>query len=268
VRIFDAHLHVIDPRFPLVANQGFVPEPFTVADYRARVAALGVGGGAVVSGSFQAYDQTYLLDALERLGPGFVGVAQVPPGISDAEVLALARAGVRAFRANLRRGGRVDDLERLAPRLFELAGWHVEVYTDDLAALAPRLRAVPRLVIDHLGMSRAALPALLELVADGAYVKATGFGRVDHDVPAALRAIAAVNPAALLFGTDLPSTRAPRPFADADLEVVLEAAGARALYENAAAVYLGTGCAPGPARGRPVAAGARGRLTLPNPPLP
>ena len=32
--VFDAHLHVIDPRFPLVANQGYVPDPFTVDDYR------------------------------------------------------------------------------------------------------------------------------------------------------------------------------------------------------------------------------------------
>ena len=73
-----------------------------------------------------------------------------------------------------------------------------------MESLAPRLRAVPRLVIDHLGMSRAGLPALLGLVEAGAWVKATGFGRVDHDVPAALRAIAAANPAALMFGTDLP----------------------------------------------------------------
>ena len=82
--VFDAHFHVIDPRFPLVANQGYLPEPFTVGDYRARTAHLDITGGAVVSGSFQAYDQTYLLDALEQLGEGFVGVANVPDDISDA----------------------------------------------------------------------------------------------------------------------------------------------------------------------------------------
>jgi hypothetical protein len=32
VPIFDAHFHIIDPRFPLVANQRFLPEPFTVSD--------------------------------------------------------------------------------------------------------------------------------------------------------------------------------------------------------------------------------------------
>jgi predicted TIM-barrel fold metal-dependent hydrolase len=94
-------------------------------------------------------------------------------------------------------------------------------------------------VIDHLGLSRAGLPALLELVGRGAYVKASGFGRTDHDVPAALRAIAAVNPGALLFGSDLPSVRCERPFANADVDVVLEAAGPDALHANAAALYRG-----------------------------
>jgi predicted TIM-barrel fold metal-dependent hydrolase len=194
-----------------------------------------VDGGAVVSASFQGYDQTYLTDALARLGPGFVGVAQVPPGISDEEILALSAAGVRAFRLNLHRGGDPTGIEALAERAHALAGWHLEVYAD--ARDLPPLR-VPRLVLDHLGLSRAGLPALLERVERGAYVKATGFGRVDHDVPAALRAIAAVNPGALLFGTDLPGTRAPRPFTPADFELVREHAGERALYDNAAGLYL------------------------------
>ena len=60
VAVFDAHLHVIDPRFPLVANQGYVPDPFTAADYRAATAGLNVTGGAVVAGSFQLGGQTPL----------------------------------------------------------------------------------------------------------------------------------------------------------------------------------------------------------------
>jgi predicted TIM-barrel fold metal-dependent hydrolase len=238
VPIFDSHFHVIDPRFPLVPNDGFLPSPFTVDDYLKRVEGLEIAGGAVVSGSFQAHDQTYLIDALHRLGPAFAGVANVPSDISDGEVLALAEAGVRAFRVNLFRGGDLSQVD-LAPRLFELAGWHLEVYLDarDLPDLAPRLAIAPRLVIDHLGMSQAGLPALLDLVKDGAYVKASGFGRIDVDVYSALRAIAIVNPAAVVFGSDLPGTRARRPFEAADIDLVGEAAGARALYENALALY-------------------------------
>jgi predicted TIM-barrel fold metal-dependent hydrolase len=232
VRIFDAHFHVIDPRFPLVRNQGFLPEPFTVDDYRARVETH---GGAVVSGSFQAYDQTYLLDALERLGPGFVGVAQVPPDVSDEEVLRLRDAGVRAFRANLARGTAPADLLDLSRRFEELAGWHLEVYADtrDL----PPLPGV-RLVIDHLGGPEAALPATLRLVERGAKVKATRFGASDHDLARSLKAIAAANPGALLFGTDLPGTRSPRAYVPEDLELVHELGGERAIFTNAAETYL------------------------------
>jgi len=255
--LFDAHLHVIDPRFPLVASEGYVPEPFTVADYRARTAGLeGAGpgpatvtdhgartsglaitGGAVVAGSFQGFDQRWLLDALARLGPGFVGVAQLAPDVADAEVLALHAAGVRAVRFNVHRGGSLE--AGLARRVHALAGWHAEVYADGaaLAALEPALAALPRLSVDHLGLTADALPVLLRLVAGGARVKATGFGRLALDVAATLRAVAAADPAALLWGSDLPGTRARRPFAPEDLELVRAAGGDRALGENARAWY-------------------------------
>jgi predicted TIM-barrel fold metal-dependent hydrolase len=233
--LFDAHLHVIDPRFPLLP--GYVPPAFTVADYRERTAALGITGGAVVSGSFQGFDQRYLLDALERLGPGFVGVTQLPGTATDAEILALDGAGVRGVRLNLRRGGAAD--LRLAERAHALAGWHTEIYATgaEIAALEPRLRDLPKLSIDHLGLDADSLDAVARLAAGGAAVKATGFGRVELDVRAALRAIAAANPRSLMFGTDLPGTRARRPFEPADAELVRELAGDDALGANARAFY-------------------------------
>jgi predicted TIM-barrel fold metal-dependent hydrolase len=245
LELFDSHLHVIDPRFPLIPNQGYLPGPFTADDYRAAVSGLAVRGGAVVSGSFQGFDQTYLIDALARLGPDFVGVTQLPASTTDAEILALAEAGVRALRFNLHRGGSagLGDLDRLARRVHELAGWHVEIYVDgrELAALEPRLAALPRVSIDHLGFHREGLPVLLGLVERGVRVKASGFGRVALDVAGTLRAIAAASPHALMFGTDLPSTRARRPFAAADVELMLDALGpddARlALHENARTWY-------------------------------
>lgn len=244
-RLFDAHLHIIDPRFPLVANQGYLPAPFTVADYRARTAAYDLTGGAIVSGSFQAFDQSYLRAALAELGPNFVGVTQLPATVSDAEILELAAVGVRAIRFNLRRGGsaQLADLEQLARRVFDLAGWHAELYADarDLAELVPLLTTLPAVSIDHLGLSAAGLPTLCQLVEQGVKVKATGFGRVDFDVAAALQTLYGIDPGALLFGTDLPSTRAPRPYTDDDFALVVAALGAagarRVLYENAAAFY-------------------------------
>jgi hypothetical protein len=90
-------------------------------------------------------------------------------------------------------------------------------------------------------LERGGFTDLLRLVERGVYVKATGFGRGDLDIPQALRAICEINPAALLFGTDLPSTRAPRPFSDGDVSLVLETlgdqAGRRVLFENARSFY-------------------------------
>ena len=45
ITYFDAHLHIIDPRFPLTANQEYLSEPFTCEDYRRRAAAFNVIGG-------------------------------------------------------------------------------------------------------------------------------------------------------------------------------------------------------------------------------
>lgn len=244
--VFDAHFHVVDPRFPLVPNQGVVPAPFDVESYRRAVAGLGVVGGAVVAASFQGFDSSWLADALASLGPTFVGVAQLQPTVTDEDLRRLDALGVRAVRANLHRGGRgaLEGLEALAGRVWEVAGWHVEVYLDarHLDELGPSLARLPRVCVDHLGLSELGLPRLLDLVEGGASVKASGFGRVDFDVPETLRDIARANPTALLFGTDLPSTRAPRPFRLADVDLLSEALGneglvRRVLHDNAMELY-------------------------------
>lgn len=93
-------------------------------------------------------------------------------------------------------------------------------------------------------MSAEGYLALLRLVEGGAKVKATGFGRVegDLDVARALREISSVNPGALMFGTDLPGTRAPRPFEEADVELIVdtldERLARRVLHDNAAELYM------------------------------
>lgn len=244
-RRFDAHMHIIDHRFPVIANQGFTPEHFPLPDYLARVRPLGFVAGAVVSGSFQGYDQTYLEDVLPKLGPGWVGVTQIEPDTPDAEIQRLAAIGVRALRFNLFRGSidNLDGVAALANRCYAVAGWHAEMYVD-AAAMQPHvalLSKLPRLSIDHLGMTAAGLPVLLDLVAAGCKVKATGFGRVKLDVAHALEQITRVDPGALMFGTDIPSTRAARPFAPADIGLVEQVLGPeqarRVFWDNAAAFY-------------------------------
>jgi predicted TIM-barrel fold metal-dependent hydrolase len=242
---FDSHFHIIDRRFPLTPNNGYLPDNLTCSDYREQMAQYDLRGGAIVSGSFQAFDQSYLLDALHTLGPQFVGVTQLPATVTDQEILDLDSAGVRALRFNLKRGGSEDvhHLEAMARRVHELVGWHVELYVDsrELEGLYDMLVSLPSCSVDHLGLAKEGFGTLLRLAERGVRVKATGFGRVDFHVPTALKELYTANPGCLMFGTDLPSTRAPRPYSDEDFQLVVDMLGdeaARAVfYENAARFY-------------------------------
>jgi len=244
-KYFDCHFHIIDKNFPVVANQGFMPDAFTAQDYLARVKDIDLCGGAVVSGSFQELDQTYLYHALKVLGPTFVGVTQVPQTIADQELKQLNEAGVRAVRFNVKRGGSEDirHLETFARRVHQLVDWHTELYVDsrELSDLFDTLASLPKVSIDHLGLSKAGFQTLVKLAEKGVRVKATGFGRVDFDVKPALTELYAANPKALMFGTDLPSTRAPRPYLDSDYTLILETLGeekaANVFYKNAIEFY-------------------------------
>ena len=223
---FDSHFHIIENGYPIQSNNGYIPTKFTVEDYLERVHSYSVKGGAVVSGSFQGFDQTYLTSALEKLGPDFVGVTQLPSTVSDEEILDLDRHGVKAVRFNLNRGGSADaeDLVSMANRIYDLAGWHVVLYlgVESLSHLKDKIPDVPKVAIDHLGVSDSNLEILLPLIRDGLTVKATGFGRIDLDIEKTLIKIHEVSPDTLMFGTDLPSTRARREYSDQDFYSVLE----------------------------------------------
>lgn len=246
IPLFDTHFHIIDFRFPVQENQGFMPPSFPVDSYLERTRGLGITGGCVVSGSFHGFDTTFMLDALEKFGPTFVGVIQTPASASDEEIRRLDAAGVRGVRFNLVRGGSagIDDLDRLARRVHDLAGWHAELYADarDLAPIYSTLAALPALSIAHLGLSQAGFPTLLKLAEKGMKVKATGFGRVvDIDVRAGLRDLAKANPECLMFGTDLPSQRARRPFLPSDVDLIRESLDQslwrKVFVDNAVAFY-------------------------------
>ena len=227
--IFDSHFHIISKGYPLELNDGYLPDEFSINDYYERICSYTSVGGAVVSGSFQGFDQTYLLAALKTLGSGFVGVTQLPATVSDEEILNLDNHGIRAVRFNLNRGGSAgaEDLISMATRIYDLVGWHVELYLgpESLSHLQDKIPALPKVCIDHLGVSDSNLEILLNLIRDGLAVKATGFGRVDLNVEEAITKIHKVSPDSLMFGTDLPSTRARRVYSDQDFYTVLDVLG-------------------------------------------
>ena len=141
-------------------NNGFVPAYYTVSDYLEELKAVGLEaiGGAVVSGSFQGFDQTYFEEALEQLGDNFVGVTQLPFETTDEELARLHQVGIRGVRFNLYRGfdASLEQIEELSLRCYELFGWKTEFYVN-LAATSDALKdlilRLPATSIDHIGMT-------------------------------------------------------------------------------------------------------------------
>ncbi len=224
MKIFDSHFHIINPNYPLFENNGYLPPNFTIADYQESVKDLDIKGGAVVSGSFQAFDQRYLVDALKKLGKNFIGVANIPIDIKRSELEVLNASNIVAVRFNLKRGGSegIENMEKLSRQLFDDYGWHTELYvdSDSLKELKPKLLNLHRFSIDHLGLSKRGLTDLFYWAEKGVKIKATGFGRVDFNPILAMKKINEINPDSLMFGTDLPSTRAQIPFSIRDVDLI------------------------------------------------
>src|SRR5699024_11028445 len=91
---------------------------------------INIKGGVVISGSYHGYDQSYLKSALEQLGENFFGVTQLPFNTSAEKIRELDKIGVRGIRFNIKNGleGTHDQMLDLANKVYELAGWHVDVH--------------------------------------------------------------------------------------------------------------------------------------------
>ncbi|GAA3626728.1 amidohydrolase family protein [Flavivirga jejuensis] len=224
MKIFDSHFHIINPKYPLFKNNGYLPPDFTIKDYQEKTKEIEIIGGAIVSGSFQKFHQEYLIDALSKLGNNYFGVANIPLKMEEKDLDRLNRSNIVAVRFNLKRGGSegIDNLIKLSNLLFDKYNWHTELYVDskDLKELKPILMEIPQFSIDHLGLSKSGIKELYYWAERGVKIKATGFGRIDFDPIPIMKKIYSINPRSLMFGTDLPSTRAQIPFTMKDVELI------------------------------------------------
>jgi 2-pyrone-4,6-dicarboxylate lactonase len=154
----DAHCHVFGPerRFPYAPERKYTPcdapreKLFELRDY------LGLDKNVIVQASCHGKDNAALIDAMEHSQGRARGVAVIGEEITDAELKAMDRAGVRGVRFNFVR--RLVDftprdvLERIAARIAPL-GWHIVVYFEmpDLPELEPFFTALPTtVVVDHM----------------------------------------------------------------------------------------------------------------------
>lgn len=245
MKLFDSHFHIIDFDYPVKENNGYIPPSFKVNDYLNHTKPLNVVGGAIVSGSFQRFDQDYLITALDQLQGQFVGITQLPASTSDDEILRLNDKGVRGIRFNVKRGGSEDIalIKTFAQRVYDLVDWHTEIYIESkqLKDYQEIISSLPQVSIDHLGLTVEGFEDLKTLVKQGVYDKATGFGRIEIDPIKAIEELIEINPEAIMFGTDLPSTRAKRPFSEQDIELIQkhfdEETQEKIFYKNALKFY-------------------------------
>jgi predicted TIM-barrel fold metal-dependent hydrolase len=234
----DAHFHVIAPQdeFPQHPERSYTAAEAPLQRWRDTLGPLGVTRGVVVQPSFYGTDNRVLLHALAEGGGDLVGIAAVEPEVSDAELAALVRAGVRGVRmayfeaGDSRRMGGFVMLTRalllLAPRLRH-HGLHLQLLTDSrlLSGIAPFLReAGMPVVLDHMGRAPAALgadhagiDAMCALLDEGwLWVKLSGAANISQqpgwdDAGAVHRRLLAANPERLVWGSDWPHTRSHGP---------------------------------------------------------
>jgi len=192
----DAHAHVIGqpPPHPFVIERSYTPEPATPESYFAMLDATGMTYGVLVQVSVHGTDNGLMVQTLRANRDRLRGIAVIPLGLPDKELVALKEAGVVGLRLNILYGGgigfnQLGDYAALAKEM----GWHLQFLIDarDLPPLAPKLAKLPvPFVVDHWGhfpvtrgIADPGFQTLLSLVSDGGWVKLSGAYRNTIDGP-------------------------------------------------------------------------------------
>lgn len=154
----DSHIHIYDPRFPAARPDVAVVANATVADYRCLQRRIGTTRTVVVQPAAYGTDNRVTLDAIERLGRDDArGIAVLHPDVSDAELEALDRGGIRGLRFTQHDPRTaVTTAEMIEPlaRRIQALGWHTQLHLRapqivEMAGLIDRLPGT--IVIDHMG---------------------------------------------------------------------------------------------------------------------
>jgi predicted TIM-barrel fold metal-dependent hydrolase len=220
----DTHAHVFDRACRLVEERRYTPGyEAPVGRYVEVLRQAGVKHGVLVQPSFLGTDNSYLLAGLKAFPERLRGVGVVTPEISDAELEAMAGAGMRGIRYNLLGHDpamvATPDYRALTRRVAAL-GWLVEVQVlgDDLpGVLDVLLEDAKTVVVDHFGK-----PGTADPKADPGFRKLMAFGPGDpvrvklsapyrlggiDPAPYAAAFLAHFGPERLLWGSDWPWTQ-------------------------------------------------------------
>ena len=236
----DAHTHIFGPdsKYPYAAKRPYTPHDAGLDAFRSLHGRLGTQRCVIVNATPHGYDNTVVTDAIAEREGRYLGIANVHDRMSDKELEALGRAGIRGCRFTFlsRLGGAPDmaAFHRIVDRIKPL-GWHVDLYleADGLAAFVPILEKLPiAYVIDHMGRPDAGKgldqPGFADLLAlaqrdEKCWVKltcperATRIGAPFGDVVPFARALVEAVPDRVLWGTDWPHPNVKAMPNDGDL---------------------------------------------------
>lgn len=231
----DCHTHIHgDPeKFPFFAGRVYTPELASPEEMAALHKALHIQRVVIVTPSVYGADNSATLFGIKARGANARGVAAIDDKTPDADLDAMAEAGIRGIRLNLATSDTSDPnvgrarfqaaVERVKER-----GWHVQMYTSPamISAIKELVADSPvPVVFDHFGGAQGELGPqqpgfadLLQLVQSGkAYVKISGAYRASNrpldyvDVIPLAKALISANVERILWGTDWPHSNSVTP---------------------------------------------------------
>ncbi len=162
----DAHCHVFGPgeQFPYAPERKYTPCDASKDQLFALRDHLGFSRNVIVQATCHGKDNRALVDALEASNGLARGVATVSSDISEEELQAMHKAGVRGVRFNFVKRlvdfTPKEELLKVANKIAPL-GWHIVVYFEaqDLPELWDFFTGLPTtVVVDHMGRPDVAKP--------------------------------------------------------------------------------------------------------------
>jgi 2-pyrone-4,6-dicarboxylate lactonase len=229
-RACDTHMHAFGPldRYPSVATPRYDHPGGSLQQYASVAAALAIERMVIVQPSFYGTDNSFLLEALEKVGSPARGVVMLPDTeVAPSTLEELHEQGVRGLRLNFfgmhdLGAAKSEYLQALrkAAGLARSIGWHVELYSPGVVirGLVEHLPEIGVAVsVDHMGymksghgMTDTDFAKFVETVKSGqVWVKLTGPYRLSSDADwlhadDMARALIAAAPERMLWGTDWP----------------------------------------------------------------
>ena len=225
----DCHMHIYDgERFPPArpGPQSRMQSNAAVDQYRLLQARIGTTRTVIVTPAAYVTDNRVTLDAIQHLDPENTrGVAVVHPNVSDADLDAMAGAGIRGIRFTVfdpaSAAVSIDMIEPLAKRIAD-RGWHVQIHMrgDQIVENADLLQRLPTpVVFDHMGRLPQPAPldhaaykvirAMLEkgrtwMKLSGAYMDTNSGAPAYADKRAVAQAYLKAAPERMVWGSDWP----------------------------------------------------------------